>query len=169
MREGKSMRPFPIKNLLVIIVGVMWLDQVTKLWIVDYFIAHPQRIQVLPILDFVLVWNRGISWGLFNNASGYNALVFSLLAGVISIILGIMLWKTKDRMMAWSLSLIIGGALGNLIDRVRFGGVVDFIYFHWHSYTFPAFNIADAAITFGVALMIWEEVIRFKEEKENRK
>jgi signal peptidase II len=169
MREGKSMRPFPIKNLLVIIVGVMWLDQVTKLWIVNYFITHPRRIQVLPILDFVLVWNRGISWGLFNNASGYNALVFSLLAGVISIILGIMLWKTKDKLMAWSLSLIIGGALGNLIDRVRFGGVVDFIYFHWHSYTFPAFNIADAAITFGVALMIWEEVIRFKEEKENRK
>jgi signal peptidase II len=91
MREGKSMRPFPIKNLLVIIVGVMWLDQVTKLWIVNYFIAHPRRIKVLPILDFVLVWNRGISWGLFNNASGYNALVFSLLAGVISIILGIML------------------------------------------------------------------------------
>lgn len=163
------MRAFSIKIPLITIMGIILLDQASKIWVLDYFTVHGGRIQILSILDFVLVWNRGISWGLFNNAGHYNALVFSTFAAVISIILGIALWKTQDKRVAWALSLIIGGALGNLIDRVRFGGVIDFIYFHWHSYAFPAFNTADAAITFGVALMVWEEIIRFKEGKKDKK
>lgn len=159
------MRSFSLKGPFLMIVSVFLMDQATKTLVLDHLAGDPLslpqnslRYKVLPILDFVLVWNRGISWGLFNNAGYYNAMIFSALAVVISIVLGLMLRQTQRKLVAWSLGLIIGGALGNLVDRLRFGGVVDFIYFHWHSYAFPAFNIADAAITFGAGLMILEEV-----------
>ena len=159
------MRSFSLKGSLLMIAGVFLVDQATKNLILDHLTKDPFFLpstsswyNVLPILDLVLVWNRGISWGLFNNAGCCNALIFSILAIGISVVLGLMLLKTQRKLVAWSLGLIIGGALGNLVDRLRFGGVVDFIYFHWHSYSFPAFNIADSAITLGAGLMILGEL-----------
>ena len=101
---------------------------------------------------------------MFNNLGPYNALIFSALSGLITVFLGFWLWHAPNKWIAGALSLIIGGALGNLIDRVRFGGVIDFLYFHWQGYSFPAFNVADAAITIGVGFMILEEIknVKFK-------
>ena len=153
------MTSFPKKVFLIYILGVIFADQATKAWILHYSQTSPLPLNLGEILDIVLVWNRGISWGWFNNGGLYNPLVFSAFSLIISAVLGVLLWKAHSRMTATALSFIIGGALGNLIDRLRFGGVVDFIYFHWNSWGFPAFNVADAAITLGVIVMIGEEVI----------
>jgi signal peptidase II len=163
------MRLPSIKISLLAIVCIILLDQVSKYWILDYFTAYRGRLSLLPILDFILVWNRGISWGLFNNLGSYNQLIFSFSSGIISFILLIILFKTHDKISAWGLSFIIGGALGNLVDRVRFGAVVDFIYFHWNSWSFPAFNIADTSITIGVIIIVLGEWVTFKHHKEIKK
>ena len=160
-------RFFPLTGFFALIVGVILLDQVSKIAILDHFLKDPQPLSLFPFFDLVLVWNRGVSWGMFNNLGAYNALIFSSLSGLICLFLGFWLWQAPNKWMATILSLIIGGAIGNLIDRLRFGGVVDFLHFHWHGYSFPAFNIADAAITIGVALMILQEVKNIKKEKVN--
>ena len=158
MNQNKP-RAFPLAKFLALIVGIILIDQVTKISILNHFLKQPLPQPILPIFDLVLVWNRGVSWGMFNNLGSYNALIFSFLSGAICLVLGVWLWRAPTQRMATILSLIIGGAIGNLIDRIRWGAVVDFLHFHWHHHSFPAFNIADAAITIGVGLMIWHEFI----------
>ena len=101
-----------------------------------------------------MTWNRGVSFGLFNNDSPYNALILSIVAVVISGLLLIWLARARQPMLAYGLGAVIGGAIGNLIDRVRFGAVADFLDFHIWGYHWPAFNVADSAITIGVAVLI---------------
>jgi signal peptidase II len=132
-------------------------DQLAKFWILGYFrnVAPERRIHaVTDFFNLVLTWNRGISFGLFNGAWGINALLFVLLA--VAIIVGLLWWLTRvdHALVAIAIGLIVGGAAGNAIDRVLRGAVVDFLDFHlgeWHPF---AFNIADAAISVGVALLI---------------
>lgn len=160
------MRSFSRKVSLLVIVLVILADQASKSWVLQYGATFSFPLKIFTILDVVLVWNRGISWGFFNHAGAYNTLVFGLAAAIISAVLIVLLWKAESRITAGALSLMIGGALGNLIDRLRFGGVVDFIYFHWNAYGFPAFNIADAAITLGVALMFLEAFLDWRGKKK---
>lgn len=150
----------------LIVVAVMAIDQASKAWILYSIMSPPQVIPVLPFIDLVLTWNAGIGFGLFKAHSPEGTIMLILLAMSISIGLSIWLWRTTDKLLFVSLSLIIGGAIGNIIDRLRFGAVVDFIYVHisMFGYHFPAFNIADSAITIGATLLFLESYIRKKDD-----
>lgn len=137
---------------------ILVLDQLTKLWALDALLGPPTRITVTGWWEMVLVWNHGISFGLF----GKDAVPPWVLAAVTgAIALGVAVWlvRTKIWLQALAASLILGGAIGNIIDRLVYGAVVDFIRWHAYGYSWPVFNIADAAITVGVGLLIVESLI----------
>jgi len=137
-----------------IAIAALALDQLTKWLILGVVMNPPQDIEVTPFFRLVLAWNRGISFSLFRSDSPSGPWIFVGIALVV--VLGLVVWLARlDR--AWpaaALGLIIGGAIGNVVDRIRFGAVVDFLYFHLEEYYWPAFNIADSAITVGVTLLV---------------
>jgi signal peptidase II len=136
---------------LVVIV----LDQATK-FLVTRFLELYERVEVLPVLDFTLLHNTGAAFSLLAGASGWQRWFFIGLALVVSVMLVVWIWRTPrgEKLLPLSLALILGGAIGNVIDRVLHGYVVDFIHAHWGTAYFPAFNIADSAITVGALLLI---------------
>ncbi|MGE5269696.1 MAG: signal peptidase II [Thiohalocapsa sp.] len=132
------------------------LDQASKTALLRHFgeVACASHRQVVtPFLDLVLTCNSGISFGLMNRTGG-SSLIFSLAAAVIIVLLILWLRRVRTLFLAVAIGLIIGGAVGNVIDRLRFGAVVDFLYFHAGSWYWPAFNLADSAICLGVAAML---------------
>jgi signal peptidase II len=136
-------------------VAVIALDQATK-FLVTRFLDLYERVEVLPVLDFTLLHNTGAAFSLLAGASGWQRWFFIGLACVVSVLLVAWIWRTPrgEKLLPLALSLILGGALGNVIDRALHGYVVDFIHAHWGAAYFPAFNIADSAITIGAALLI---------------
>jgi signal peptidase II len=144
---------------LIIAVVIAVADQATKWLIVARVMNPPRIIEVLPFLDLVMVWNRGVSFGVFNNGS--EAMKWMLTGFALAIAAGLVfwLWRAKDRLTAIAVGLIIGGAVGNVIDRVRFGAVADFLDVHVGDYHWPAFNLADSAITVGVGLILLEALL----------
>jgi signal peptidase II len=163
-------RPTGLRWLPITLV-VIALDQLVKLWIVDHLALY-RTVRVLPVLDVTLTYNRGAAFSFLAEASGWQKWVFAGLA--VGVAAGIIVWLRalngrSQRMLCISLTLIMGGALGNLIDRLRIGHVVDFILAHWHRVYFPwAFNIADSAITVGAALLLLDAVLESRgAKKEN--
>jgi lipoprotein signal peptidase len=141
---------------VLLLAAVVAGDQLSKSWITGYF-ADPARHgaeSLAPIFNLVLVQNRGVSFGLFNGDSAANAVIFSVLAAAVVAGLLVWLWRTRSALIATAIGLIAGGAIGNVIDRLRFGAVTDFLDFHWGEWHFPAFNLADSAITVGVGLLL---------------
>lgn len=134
---------------------VIALDQATK-FLVTRFLELYERVEVLPVLDFTLLHNTGAAFSMLAGASGWQRWFFIGLALVVSVMLTVWIWRIPrgDKLLPLALSLILGGAIGNVIDRVWHGYVVDFIHAHWGDAYFPAFNIADSAITVGAALLI---------------
>ena len=145
-------RPVPL-GLFVAVLAI-GLDQVTKWWILASVMDPPRVINVTPFFNLVLVWNRGISFGMFSNESMAGVWVLSLLALIIVGFLLNWLRKAESTRVAVSLGLIIGGALGNVIDRVVHSAVLDFLDFYIGSVRWPAFNAADSFITVGAILLI---------------
>ena len=143
---------------------VLVLDQITKILILDLFSASQRAIEVLPFFNLVLAWNRGISFGMFGGLGDWGPWALVALAFVISVVLARWMVKAENRLTQVSLALIIGGALGNVIDRIRFGAVVDFLDVHVLGYHWPAFNVADSAITVGAAILILESLFCGSEE-----
>jgi len=141
------------------------LDQATKWWILEGVMQPPRVIPVTPFFNLLLTWNNGVSFGLFNNSNSLNALVLSLLALAIVIFLFFWLRKADNKRMAVGLGLIIGGALGNVIDRGLHGAVVDFLDFYIDTLHWPAFNIADSCITVGAILLIFDSLFSPKPEQ----
>jgi signal peptidase II len=135
---------------------VLILDQLTKIWILSHFQKGGKVISLTPFFDLVLVWNRGVSFGFLNSLKFDASYLLTGFAVIISIFLGIWLWRNKGLLLSYGLGLILGGALGNALDRLRYSAVVDFLYFHAGKYSFPSFNIADSAITIGVMLILLE-------------
>ena len=163
-REPSGWRWLPVT------LAVIALDQVVKLWIVEHLTLY-RTVRLLPVLDVTLTYNRGAAFSFLADASGWQKWFFAGLA--VAVAAGILLWlKRLGGRRQWrlclSLTLILGGALGNLIDRLRIGHVVDFILAHWHGVYFPwAFNVADSAITVGAALLLidaWLETRGSKKE-----
>jgi signal peptidase II len=148
---------------------IVVLDQVSKWWILERLMMPPRVIEVTSYFNLVMTWNRGVSFGLFNNDSPYNALILSVVAAVIAGLLLIWLARARQPIMAYGLGLVIGGAVGNLIDRIRFGAVADFLDFHVWGYHWPAFNVADSAITIGVALLVVDSLFSAAEERRSGK
>ena len=137
---------------LVLALAVILLDQVTKFWMYQFLVVEGGRaVTVLPFFNLVTVWNYGVSFGMFN--TGVAAWVFSLAALAISAALTVWLVRADRVLLTASLGLIIGGAIGNVIDRLRFGAVFDFLDFHAFGWHWPAFNVADSAISIGVAVL----------------
>jgi signal peptidase II len=139
---------------LAIAAAALVLDQITKLYFYDLMVGGGSRaIEVLPFFNLVTVWNYGISFGMFNNGSAGPAIIFVVLA--LAIVAALMFWlrSVSHPLVATALGLVIGGAVGNVIDRLRFGAVFDFLDFHIGGWHWPAFNVADAAISIGVVLL----------------
>jgi signal peptidase II len=141
---------------LPLAVVVIAVDQLSKAWVVHHM-TYGGIHTLLPVLDITLRYNRGAAWSMLDGASGWQRWLFSGLAVVVGVALVYWLRRINGRtqaLLALSLSLILAGALGNLLDRLLSGQVVDFILAHWHDAQFPAFNVADSAITVGAALML---------------
>lgn len=139
---------------LFIIVLLIGLDQWTKVLILNYFLTPHPPITLTPFFDLVLVWNHGVSFGLFNTPSQWNVYILSFFAIGICCVLIRWLLKAQNNLLCFGFSFIIAGALGNVFDRLRFSAVVDFLHFHWGALAFPTFNIADTVITVGVGLIL---------------
>ena len=137
---------------------VIALDQLSKLWIVNHFHVD-ERLHVLPVLDITLWYNEGAAFSFLSQASGWQRWLFTGLAIVVGGGLLVWLRRLKGRTqwtLCCALALILAGALGNVIDRLRMGHVVDFILVHWNNSIFPAFNVADSAITVGAAFLLFD-------------
>ena len=134
---------------------VVLADQVSKSYITSHY-GEFEFTTVLPILDITRMHNVGAAFSFLATASGWQRWLFIVLAVTVSI--GIVVWLYRmprsHGLLACGLALVLGGAIGNVIDRVRLGAVVDFIHFHWDRAYFPAFNVADSAITVGAALLL---------------
>ncbi|EDP64240.1 Peptidase A8, signal peptidase II [alpha proteobacterium BAL199] len=130
------------------------LDRVSKVWALDAVFDPPSRITLGPFLNMVPVWNRGVSFGLLSNDSVWGPWLLGGFALVVAVALMIWLVRAEGWVLGAGLGLVIGGAVGNAIDRALYGAVVDFIDTHWGDLHWPAFNIADAAITLGVGLLL---------------
>jgi signal peptidase II len=145
-------------------------DQASKLWLLFVFdIGARQRVAVAPFFDLVLVWNKGISYGLFQQEGPAGQWALLLVKIVAVLLLWFWLARAKLRLTAVSLGLIIGGALGNAVDRLAYGAVADFVLFHittatW-SFNWYVFNLADAAIVAGVAGLLYESLAGMPSQK----
>ena len=141
-------------GLAIALVAVL-LDQASKYYFHDLLVVQGRRvIEILPFFNLVTVWNYGVSFGMFNNGSSAQALIFVALSLAIVTALVIWLRRVTQIWVAIALGLVIGGALGNVIDRLRLGHVVDFVLVYWRDWSWPAFNVADSAICVGAALLL---------------
>jgi len=130
-----------------------------------------QPVRVIPVTPFfnlVMGWNKGISFGLFHGDSIFNIWGLPAIALIITAFLLVWLWRSKGCVISIAISFIIGGALGNVIDRIRFGAVADFLDIYVLGYHWPAFNLADAGITLGAVLLIYDSLFGEGEIHNNR-
>ena len=146
---------------------VVVADQASKAYISKHFLEF-EFVRILPVLDITCMHNVGAAFSFLASASGWQRWVFIGLAGVVSI--GIVIWLLKlprgsHAMLTAGLALVLGGALGNVIDRIHLGYVIDFIHFHWDRAYFPAFNVADSAITVGAACLLLDALFDAKRKK----
>jgi signal peptidase II len=158
------------KNILIFILGaafVIALDQITKAAIVTKFVLHESYAIIDGFFNLVYVMNPGAAFGFLAGASAIFRYVFFI--GITSAVILLILYyivksKSQNMQTVISLTLIFSGAVGNLIDRIRFGAVVDFLDFYIGTWHWPAFNVADSSIFLGAVLMIWAMIIQRKEE-----
>lgn len=147
---------------LIFLAALIAADQISK-WVMMEHVFRPEGvsetpfytpyiIELLPVLNLRMAWNTGVSFSLFSDTG--NPWILIGLTGLITLWLARWLWTATTALGAAALALIVGGAIGNLIDRIRFGAVADFIDFHIGAWHFPTFNVADSAITIGAILFL---------------
>jgi signal peptidase II len=158
------------KNIIIFILGaiiVIVLDQITKAAIVGKFFLHESRTVIDGLFNIVYVMNPGAAFGFLANMSEtFRSCFFTGITAVVILLIIYYIVKSKPQnmLMVASLTLILGGAVGNLIDRLRFGAVVDFLDVYIGTAHWPAFNVADSAISLGAMLMIWGMITQRKKE-----
>ena len=157
-------------NWLWLSLAVVALDQWTKYLVVDN-LDEFQEIVLLPVLDLMRLHNEGAAFSFLGDASGWQRWLFTSLG--IAVSAGILVWLRRlpasgAHLLAAGLSLVLGGALGNVIDRVLWGHVIDFIRVHYQQWYFPAFNVADSAITVGAALLILDNLLDYRRTRLQR-
>ncbi len=148
---------FKYKLVLILGVTILILDQITKLWIESNFALGETRTVIPGLFNLVFVLNKGAAFGFLADLEGNLRTYFFIGATALAVVLIIYLLRTvhrRDYYLFSALGLILGGALGNMIDRIRLGMVIDFLDFHLGSHHWPAFNIADVAISVGAILLI---------------
>ena len=143
---------------LGVALAVMVVDQISKWWIVSTVMTPPRVIPITPFFNLVMGWNKGISFGLFNNDSPLNALILPAVALVIVGFLAVWMFRAEKPLMALALGSVIGGAIGNVIDRFHYGAVADFLDVHVAGFHWPAFNVADAGICVGAVILVFDSL-----------
>src|SRR6202171_3995844 len=149
---------------IIAAIAVLALDQASKVWLLFVFdIAHRGAVRVTPFFDLVLAWNVGISFGWFQNDSQIAQISLMVIKAVAVVVLAIWMAKSRTLIATLALGLIIGGAVGNGIDRFAYGAVVDFALFHLqiggNTYNWYMFNLADVAIVAGVAALLYDSFL----------
>ena len=138
---------------------VLGADQLSKWWILDVVhLPEVGQIIVLPVLNLTMVWNRGVTFGLLNGFGDWSYLLLAAVALAVVAALGLWLRRAESQLVAVALGAIVGGAVSNVIDRLRFGAVVDFIHAHVAGWSWYVFNLADAAIVCGVAALVLDSL-----------
>ena len=147
-----------LRKWLGLALAVIVADHLTKWW-VSASLDFQEAIPVLPFFSLVLVHNTGAAFSFLANAGGWQRWFF-IAVGIIATVILVRLLKrhAHEPRLAIALALLLGGALGNVIDRVVLGHVVDFLYFHYKSFAWPAFNVADSAISIGAGMLIWDSL-----------
>ena len=151
------------KKLLILIPLFIFLDQLSKKWMLNNVFDSQRIIEINKYLNFVPVWNKGISFGMLSNFMNINFFMIIVTSGILLFLIS---WfvKTKSRNLSLSLSFIISGAIGNLVDRLNHKAVVDFIDIHIGNHHWPAFNFADSYITIGAFIYVFTI---FTSQKDN--
>ena len=162
-----------VRRIGLLVAGVaMAADQIFKyllLYEFDFINMRPyDRVEVLPFFNLVMVWNRGISYGLLQADSLLFTRLLTLFQLTAVTLLTWWLLRAERKFLGLGLGLVIGGALGNVIDRIRFGAVADFFHFHAGNFSFYVFNIADAAITLGVVVLLADAFLRPDQKSGNK-
>jgi len=139
------------RGLIIAVISLI-LDQLNKWYMINVINISDNPTEFGPFLNLVMVWNTGISFGMFHG-SEYGSIVFSVVSTIIVIILLFWLAKTDSLFNSVSIGLIIGGAVGNIVDRIRYGAVADFFDFHIAGYHWPAFNVADVSVSIGAIML----------------
>ena len=153
--DPRAARPW-----MVLAITLVVLDMLTKRLVVAN-LAYGESIALLPVLDLTRLHNTGAAFSLLADQSGWQRWFFSAIAAVVVVALGVLLHRLErgaSRVLSTSYALIMAGAFGNLIDRLQQGYVVDFVHVHWHGWYYPAFNVADSAITIGAVLLIYDAI-----------
>ena len=157
-KKGSMLKYYLLSSL------VFLSDQFAKIQAIK-LVTDEQFIKINSYLYLVHFKNEGAAFSFLSNAGGWQRYFLSIVAAIASVFIILMIKKNKENIfLALGLSLILGGAVGNLYDRLSLGHVTDFLYFHFNDYYWPAFNIADAAITIGAAIIIYDSI--FKKNKE---
>ena len=152
----------PLTRWLALAGCLLIVDQLTKLWF-DSALRYGERVQVLPFFDFTLLYNPGAAFSFLADQAGWQRWFFTVLGLGAAVF---MLWmmhtnRTQQRLLL-ALALILSGAIGNVIDRIAYGHVIDFLLFYWQNWYYPAFNVADSCITLGAILLILDEIVRLR-------
>lgn len=150
--------PSSFKSGVLAAIVVVVFDQATKWWILTAVMTPPRRISVTGFFDIVLVYNRGVSFGMLGGAPGWATAALIVFALLLSAALCVWMWRADSPLLGIPLGFVVGGAIGNVIDRLRHGAVVDFLDFYVGGYHWPAFNVADSAITIGVLFLILDSL-----------
>ena len=161
---GHRIMTRPLSAGIVAAVAALVLDQASKLWLLHVFdLARRSAVRLTPFLDLVLAWNVGISFGWFQNDSVAAQLVLTAVKATAVIVLALWMAWSRTMLATIALGLIIGGAIGNAIDRLAYGAVVDFALFHVEiagkTYNWYVFNLADVAIVAGVAALLYDSLL----------
>ena len=156
-----------MRKWLGLAFAIIVLDHLTKWW-VSATLDYQEAIPVLPFFSLVLVHNTGAAFSFLADAGGWQRWFF-IAIGVVATVIIVRLLKrhAREPRLAFALALVLGGALGNVIDRVALGYVVDFLHFHYHGFAWPAFNVADSAISVGAVLLIWDSLFGKPASPEN--
>ncbi len=149
-----------LKNAYILMASVFLADRASKWWIVHKLdLPSLQDVAVLPFFSLTMVWNRGISMGLFQAGDDFGKWLLIILTGLVTV--GLFIWMRREtsQMVVLALAAIVGGSLANIWDRIQYGAVADFLHFHVAGYSFYVFNVADAAISLGVMVLLWDALL----------
>lgn len=168
VKESAPTRTAGAMQWLWLSIGVIALDQLTK-WLIEQRLELFDQIDLLPVLALKLLYNEGAAFSFLSTASGWQKWFFIVLALTISVVIIVWLYRLPAKGQAWlaaALALVVGGALGNVIDRMVHGHVIDFILVHYGAWYFPAFNVADSAITVGAIMLIVDSLFGSRKKTE---
>jgi signal peptidase II len=162
--DGSDALRLHLRYGVIVAIATLVLDQASKFWLVRVFdIAHRGTVQLTPFFDLVLAWNQGISFGWFQNDGPTAQIALMAVKAVAVVVLAVWMARSRTLIASLALGLIIGGAIGNGIDRLVYGAVVDFALFHVqigeNTFNWYVFNLADVAIVAGVAALLYDSFL----------